>query len=159
MNSVAITLLLVLALAGFATLAWRKLSIVVALGSDPRWDRPFERLRAVLMNGFLQSRMVRREWKPGLMHAVIFLGFVTLLARKVELLVIGYDADFVYPGLAGGIFSTLKDAVEIAVLIAVVYALWRRLAQKPTRHERNREAILVLGLIAAIMVTDFAFDA
>jgi Fe-S oxidoreductase len=159
MSPIAITLLFVLALVGFAALAWRKLAIVVALSPDPRWDRPFERLRAVLVNGFLQSRMVRREWKPGLMHAVIFLGFVTLLARKVELLAIGYDADFVYPGLAGGAFATLKDAVEIAVLIAVGYAFWRRFAQKPARLERNREALLILALIAAIMITDFAFDA
>ena len=159
MNPVAITLLFALALTGFAALAWRKLAIVVALSPDPRWDRPLERLRAVLVNGFLQSRMVRREWKPGLMHAVIFLGFVTLLARKVELLAIGYDAGFVYPGLAGGAFATLKDAVEIAVLVAVGYAFWRRLGQKPWRLERNREALLILGLIAAIMITDFAFDA
>jgi Fe-S oxidoreductase len=103
--------------------------------------------------------MVRREWKPGLMHAVIFLGFVTLLARKVELLAIGYDAGFVYPGIAGGAFATLKDLVELAVLAAVGYALWRRLGQKPLRLERNREAILILSLIAVIMVTDLAFDA
>jgi len=159
MNPIAITLLFVLALAGFAALAWRKLAIVIALSPEPRWDRPLARLSAVLVNGFLQSRMVRCEWKPGLMHAVIFLGFVALLARKVELLAVGYDAGFVYPGLAGGAFATLKDVVEIAVLIAVGYAFWRRLGGKPARLERNREALLILGLIAAIMVTDFAFDA
>ena len=159
MSPIAITLLLALALAGFAALAWRKLSIVVRLSPEPRWDRPLERLRTVMVNGFLQSRMVRREWRPGLMHAAIFLGFVTLLARKVELLFIGYDARFVYPGLAGGAFAALKDGVELAVLVAVGYALWRRLGRKPARLERNREALLVLGLIATIMITDFAFDA
>jgi hypothetical protein len=65
------------------------------------------------------------------MHAVIFLGFMTLLVRKIQLLAIGYDEAFVYPGLAGGLFATFKDGVEIAVLCAVGYALWRRLAQKP----------------------------
>ena len=70
----------------------------------------------------------------------------------------GYDDTFVYPGLAGGLFATFKDCVEIAVLCAVGYALWRRLVQKPARLERNREALVILSLIAAIMVTDFAFD-
>jgi Fe-S oxidoreductase len=158
-NPIAITVLLAAALAGFAALAWRKLAIVVDLAPESRWDHPLARLRAVLVNGFLQSRMVRREWKPGLMHAVIFLGFVTLLARKVELLVIGFEARFVYPGLAGGAFATLKDVIELAVLAAVAYALWRRLARKPLRLERNREALVILGLIGAIMITDFAFDA
>ena len=92
------------------------------------------------------------------MHAVIFLGFMALLVRKVQLLVIGYDESFVYPGLAGGMFASFKDLVELAVLSAVGYALWRRLVQKPARLERNREALVILSLIAAIMVTDFMFD-
>ena len=71
---------------------------------------------------------------------------------------IGYDETFVYPGLAGGMFASLKDLVELAVLSAVGYALWRRLVQKPARLERNREALVILSLIAAIMVTDFLFD-
>jgi Fe-S oxidoreductase len=157
-NPIAITLLLAVAFAGFGALAWRKLAIVVKLAPEARWDHPLARFHSVLVNGFLQSRMVAGEWKPGLMHAVIFLGFMTLLVRKVQLLVIGYDETFVYPGLAGGIFASLKDLVELAVLSAVGYALWRRLVQKPARLERNREALVILSLIAAIMVTDFLFD-
>jgi len=48
--------------------------------------------------------------------------------------------------------------IEIAVVVAVAYAFWRRLVQKPARLERNREALVILSLIAAIMVTDFLFD-
>ena len=158
MSPIAITLLLTAAFAGFAALAWRKLAIVVKLAPEVRWEHPARRLRTVLIDGFLQSRMVRGEWKPGLMHAVIFLGFTTLLVRKLQLLVIGYDETFVYPGIAGGAFATFKDVIELAVLVAVGYALWRRLVQKPARLERNREALSILALIAAIMITDFAFD-
>jgi Fe-S oxidoreductase len=112
----------------------------------------------VLVNGFLQSRMVRGEWKPGLMHAVIFLGFVALLARKLQLFAIGYDEAVSLPGLAGGLFAAFKDAVEAAVLVACGYALYRRFVLKPPRLERNREALLVLTLIIVIMLSDFAFD-
>ena len=133
MNPIAITLLLAVAFAAFATLAWRKLGIVAKLAPEMRWDHPLERLHGVLVNGFLQSRMVAREWKPGVMHAVIFLGFMTLLVRKMQLLVIGYDESFVYPGLAGGVFATFKDLVELAVIAAVGYALWRRF----WRHARE----------------------
>ena len=159
MGSTAITLLLITAVAAFAALAWRKISIVVALGPEVRWDRPLARLRTVAVNGFMQSRMVRREWKPGLMHAVIFTGFVTLLVRKIELLAIGYHEHFGYRGSFGDAFAFFKDLVELAVLAAVSYALWRRYVQKPVRLERNREALAILSLIAAIMITDLAFDA
>ena len=112
----------------------------------------------MLVNGFLQSRMVRLEWKAGLMHAVIFLGFMSLLLRKLQLIAMGYDESVTVPGLAGGLFAAFKDVIELAVLAACGYALYRRFVLKPRRLERNREAVLILSLIIAIMVTDIAFD-
>ena len=158
MSPVGITLLMLAGLAGFLWFASRKLVLVSRLQPEVRWDHPAERLRSVLVNGFLQQRMIRREWKAGLMHAVIFLGFMALLLRKVQLLVIGFHEPFVYPGLFGGLFASLKDLVELAVLVAVGYAFWRRYVVKPARLEPNREAVLVLSLITVIMVTDFLYD-
>jgi len=158
MGPAAITVLLLLAMTGFLALAWRKLRIVVALQPENRRDAPLARLRTVAVNGFLQRRMVKREWRSGLMHAVIFVGFLSLLLRKLQLLAIGYAETASFPAWFGGPFAAFKDAIEIAVVAAVVYALHRRLFARPPRLEPNREAILVLGLILAIMVTDFAFD-
>lgn len=158
MGPVVISALLLAAFAGFAWLTWRKLQIVLALQPEVRWDHPVQRLKSVLANGLLQRRMLQREWRPGLMHAVIFIGFVSLLLRKLHLLAIGYSETASWPDAFGGPFAAFKDVVELAVLAAVGYAFHRRLVQRPARLERNREALLVLGLITAIMVTDFAFD-
>src|SRR5512141_2396472 len=150
MSPLGITLLMLVAFAAFGYLAARKLRIVANLAPEMRWDHPGARLMAVVTNGFLRSRMIRRDWKPGVMHAVIFLGFMSLLVRKVQLIVIGYYEPFVYPGLAGGAFAAAKDAVELAVLAALAYAYWRRYVTRPARLEPNREALLVLSLITAI---------
>jgi Fe-S oxidoreductase len=144
--------------AAFAALCSRKLRIVIALQPEPRWDTPSERLRSVLVNGFLQRRMVQREWRPGLMHAVIFLGFMSLLLRKLQLIAIGYHEAASFPEGFGGPFAAFKDVIEVAVVLAVLYAFYRRFVMHPPRLEPNREAILVLSLIFAIMVTDMAFD-
>lgn len=158
MSPLGISLLMALAFAGFGWGVWRKLAIVAALQPAVRWDAPAQRLKSVLLNGVLQQRMVQREWKPGVMHAVIFLGFMSLLLRKLQLITIGYSETFAFPPGFGGPFSAFKDAVELAVTAAVLYGFWRRFVLKPARLEPNREAILVLGLILAIMLTDFAFD-
>ncbi|MEO7117144.1 MAG: heterodisulfide reductase-related iron-sulfur binding cluster [Caldimonas sp.] len=158
MGPAGITLLMLLAFAGFALLAWRKIGIVLALQPEPRFDRPLQRLRSVVVDGLLQRRMVRREWRPGVMHAVIFVGFMSLLLRKLQLIAIGYRESASFPEAFGGPFAAFKDAIELAVVAAVLYALYRRLVSHPPRLERNREAVLVLALILAIMVTDFAFD-
>ncbi len=158
MSPGGISLLMLVAFAAFAWLVWRKLQIVLALQPELRWDRPWQRLRSVLVNGLLQRRMVQHEWRPGLMHAVIFLGFMSLLLRKLQLIAIGYQETFVFPDAFGGPFAAFKDAIEVAVTLAVLYALYRRFVSRPARLERNREALLVLALILAIMITDFAFD-
>jgi len=56
----------------------------------------------------------------------------------VQLIAIGYDASFVYPGLAGGLFATFKDAVEVVVLLAVGYGFWR--ASSRSRGGSSRTA-------------------
>ena len=149
---------MLLAFAGFGWLAWRKLAIVVALQPEARLDQPWQRLRSVLVNGLLQNRMVRREWRPGLMHAVLFLGFMSLLLRKLQLIAIGYRESASFPDAFGGPFAAFKDAIELAVVAAVLYAFYRRFVLRPPRLAPNREALLVLTLILAIMVTDFLFD-
>lgn len=159
MSPLGITVLFVAAFAAFGVLAARKLVLVTHLQPDVRWNEVGARLRSVLSNGLLQRRMIQREWRPGVMHATIFVGFLVLLVRKVQLLVIGYDASYAPTGALGGAFATLKDFVELAVLLAVAYALLRRLVTHPERLEPNREGVLVLTLIAIIMVTDYAFDA
>jgi len=166
MSPAGISLLLGVAFCAFGLLAWRKLQIVLALRPEVRWDHPWQRLRSVLVNGLLQRRMVEREWRPGLMHAVIFLGFMSLLLRKLQLIAIGYDETATFPDVLGSImtlgvlgpFATLKDTIELAVIAAVLYAFYRRFVARPARLEPNREAVLVLSLILTIMVTDFAFD-
>ena len=108
--------------------------------------------------GLFQSRMIERDFKAGIMHTVIFWGFCILLFRKLQLFTIGYSEFFVVPGLVGGMYASVKDLVELAVMIGVGYAFYRRFVIKPVRLEPNKEAILVLSLIMTIMVTDFLYD-
>ncbi len=151
------SLLMLLAFAGFAWLSWRKLQIVLALQPEPRWDHPWQRLSSVVVNGLLQSRMIAREWRPGLMHAAIFLGFMSLLLRKLQLLAIGYREYATFPEVLGP-FAGIKDLVELGVIVAVLYAFYRRFVSKPERLEPNGEAVLVLSLILTIMLTDILLD-
>src|SRR3982751_3516401 len=105
MGPAAISLLLLLASAGFVALAWRKLRIVLALQPEPRFDAPLARLKSVVVNGLLQRRLVRREWRPGVMHAVIFVGFMSLLLRKLQLIAIGFHESAAFAEAFGGPFA------------------------------------------------------
>ncbi|MGZ8255642.1 MAG: (Fe-S)-binding protein, partial [Burkholderiaceae bacterium] len=159
MSPVFISLLMAVGFAAFGLMAWRKLAIVAALAPEDRFDRLGERTMRLLKMGFGQSRLLTGDFRPGLMHAVIFVGFMTLLVRKLHLIVIGYWPEATIPGAFGAGYTAWKDFVELAVLAAVGFGFWRRFVHRPRRLEPNREALLVLGLITLIMLTDFGFDA
>lgn len=93
MSPLGISLLRLLAVAGFSLLAWRKLQIVMALQPQPRWDHPWQRLRSVLVNGLFQRRMVQREWKPGLILTIMLTDFAFEAFRFDKLMEATDEAD------------------------------------------------------------------
>ena len=59
--------------------------------------------------------MVRREWRPGVMHAVIFIGFLSLLLRKLQLNAIGFDENASFPQNASvPVISTITWVPTVA---------------------------------------------
>jgi nitrate reductase gamma subunit len=126
-----------------------------------RWDNLPARLRSLLVLGFGQKRLLYKRW-AGLMHVVIFAGFLVVSIRTVTLFGRGFDLDFHLPLLGGGLghlYAALKDTFAVLVIVAILYAVWRRLVVKPSRLHLSFEALLILMWIAALMVTDFLHDA
>ena len=159
MGPAAITLLMLVAFAGFGWLAWRKLAIVRALQPEARLDQPWQRLRSVSRQRPAAEPHGAPRVAAGIMHAVIFLGFMSLLLRKLQLIAIGYHESASFPNAFGGpsrrsrMRSSWPSSPRCCTRSTGASSL------RPPRLGRNREAVLVLSLILAIMVTDFAFDA
>ena len=159
MGALPFQLIVISSIAVFSFFLFRKLRILGHLQDAKRFDRIVERLKSVLFIGILQKKMIGGEKKPGVMHAFIFWGFMIILIRKIQLFVIAFDEFFVYPGLIGGLYATVKDLMSFAVILAVLYALYRRFIVKPKRLEASTEAVAILLLILTIMTTDFLYDA
>jgi len=102
----------------------------------------------------------------GVLHIVIFAGFVILSLRSITLVILGFSEGFVLPGLggaAGHIYGVLKDFAGSFVLVAVIIAMIRRGIFTPERYlvpprygnkGHTWEAVLVLLLIAGLMTCD-----
>ncbi|HEU4572213.1 MAG TPA: (Fe-S)-binding protein, partial [Candidatus Limnocylindrales bacterium] len=58
----------------------------------------------------------------------------------------------------GGVLWTLVSAVQnvvaVAVLVAIAYALFRRLVIRPARLTYSRDALIILGLIGGVVLTE-----
>ncbi|MFT3711498.1 MAG: (Fe-S)-binding protein [Archangium sp.] len=177
MNPILVSVFLFCGLSFFAVTMWGRMKSFRALGPVPgnRMDRRGERLMALLQFGFGQKRMVdREEFVPGLMHVLIFAAFLAVQARSGMLFVMGFSEGFAHvatnlndPWWAdhsvlksvyeGYLFA--KDLIAGVSVIAVAWFFWFRLVVHPARLTQSGEALLILGFIGGLMVTEFTFGA
>jgi Fe-S oxidoreductase len=144
----------------------KRMKILLAGKPDPRFDNIPIRLWKMILYGFLQWRQPR-YLVAGILHILLFAGFMILSLRSITLIGRGFVPEFDLPFLHGSIgrsYNTLKDIVELIVLIVCIIAIVRRGAFRPKRYRypdgkgHSKEAYIILGLVLALMVTDIIFE-
>jgi Fe-S oxidoreductase len=153
----------------FGYVLWKR-SVPLSLGlADPRFYRVPERLERTVKFWLIQWKQPRYRF-AGTLHIVIFAGFVALAIRSLSLIVQGIISDSVFPYFAGALgtaYGVVKDYTSTVVLVAVIVAAIRRVVFKPSRYaaapqdKRNHtvEALVVLGLVAVLMISESLFSA
>jgi len=154
---------LLLTVAAAGALAWslsRKWQLLTAGTGRVPLDRWGERIRGLLVFAIGQKRMFQ-EPLAGVMHALIFWGFLVFSVRSLSLIVEGLTRGWELPFLhtpVGSAYLFTKDVFIVLVLAGVAVAAWRRLVTRPARLELSADAWVILGLIATLMVTDALAD-
>jgi Fe-S oxidoreductase len=153
----------------FAYIIFKRLAPLLKAAPDNRFNRFGERIQSVLKIWLAQWRHPR-YMLAGVVHIFLFAGFLILGARSTQLVFIGFVDGFALPGFGGGFgyfYNIIKDYAATWVLIAVVVAAVRRGIIKPARYavppqygrDHTWEALLVLGLIATLVISESLFEA
>ncbi len=157
----------VLGLLCFAYVIAKRMVPLLRAERDFRWDNPLERTRRV-MKFWLGQWKHPRYRGAGILHIVIFAGFLVLAARAFSVLIVGVSPGFVMPGLSGRVgvlYDIITDYAASVVLLCMVIAIIRRLVFSPARYavpakfgrSHTSDAIFLLALIAVLMVADSLF--
>jgi len=102
-----------------------------------------------------QSKLLQR-FAPGLMHALIFWGFLVLLTTIVEVGGQVINPAFELPLIGRSRWLGLvQDVFAGGVLVGIGIALWIRLVQRPERFvgSHHADAYVILALIFLIIAT------
>ncbi len=156
-------------IACFLYIVARRLIPLAKAAPDPRFDRINLRIKNLFRYWLFQYKQPRYI-VAGVIHIVIFAGFLVLSIRSISLVIKGFYPDFVFPGLGGflgKVYSVLKTYFATFVFIACIVAVIRRVVFKPERYkvppkygkEHTFEAIFVLALIGSLMVFESLFEA
>jgi Fe-S oxidoreductase/nitrate reductase gamma subunit len=103
-----------------------------------------------------------RDPAAGIMHSLIYFGFLVLLA-VTTVLEINHQLPESMKFLHGGVYqaySAVGDAAGLALLVGVVWAIVRRYVQRPyrIRIKTKPEHAIILGTLLAIAVTGFGAE-
>ena len=147
----------ILGLACFAWIVAKRLEPLLTAQRDLRFDRPAARLAKVLRFWLAQWRHPRYRF-AGVLHILIFTGFLLLASRAFAVLSLGVSdrlAGFGSSGLYGAICAYASTVVLLAMGIAIV----RRLVFRPARYGRpTADPIFLLALIGLLMAADGVFE-
>ncbi len=158
----------IIGVAVFTYIIALRLAPLIKAAPDNRFDHIPQRIYNLLKIWLIQYRQPR-YMLAGVLHIMIFFGFLTLSIRSTSLVVIGLAPDFVLPGfggIVGDVYNILKDYAATMVLIACILAAYRRGILKPARyavpakygHDHTAEAVFVLGLISTLMISESLFE-
>jgi Fe-S oxidoreductase len=129
---------------------------IMRLGQPaPRFDELPQRVRQEAVVALGQRKILQRLG-PGLMHALIFWGFLVLFPTIIMAMIGTVDRGGSLPWLGSqGWFAFLVDLFALLVLLSVCAAFYIRKVQRPARFEGSHlgEADLILAWIAGIVTT------
>ncbi len=158
----------ILGVACFAYIVGRRLVPLFRAQSDFRFDRPWMRVRKVLKFWLGQWKHPRYK-TAGILHILIFSGFILLAIRAFSVLFAGKSESSTAesPGIIFHLYAVLTDYAATVVFLCMIFAIVRRLAFAPARYavpERygkahTADAVFLLSLIAILMVADSLFEA
>jgi Fe-S oxidoreductase len=158
---VVFLVLLLSAVALFARLMTARVRLLRNAQPIDRLDRWGERLKGVLTHFIGQRRILAPGYRlAGIMHALIFWGFLAVALNTVHFVLSGLFRRPVHlplfgpDDLLGPAYAVVRDVFEVEVLAMVASAAFRRVAIRPKRLTPSWDAALILSLIATLMLTD-----
>ena len=149
----------------FLYIAWRRLQPLMRGERDLRFDRPGLRLANVLKFWLGQWRHPRYKF-AGVLHILIFTGFI-LLATRAFSLILGFTDESSPTSDFEQIYAIVRQYATTVVFLCMVVAIVRRLVFRPARYAvphrygkgHTADAIFLLALIATLMLADSLYEA
>lgn len=126
----------------------------IKLGKKSEFDKDFKwRIRRIGKIVFGQSKLLKDK-KSGTIHVMMFYGFLLVQFGAIDMFVKGISPDNHLPfGPVYGAFTFFQELVTLMILVAVVWAFYRRYIEKIVRLKRGFKAGLVLIFIGTLMLS------
>ncbi|WP_066073715.1 (Fe-S)-binding protein [Neobacillus soli] len=126
----------------------------IKLGKKVDFDNNVkERLHKIWVNVFGQKKLLKDK-KSGAIHVMFFYGFILVQFGAIDFIIKGIKPGAHLPlGPLYSGFTFFQELVTLTILVAVIWAFYRRYVEKLVRLKRNFKSGLVLIFIGGLMVS------
>jgi Fe-S oxidoreductase len=152
-----INLVLFIAVAGYAfylfgSVVYRRY-MYVRLGKPADFSMDVKKaLDEVWINVFGQKKLLK-DAKSGIMHVVMFYGFIVIQFGAIDLFIKGLVPGKHLPVPAYPVFTLIQEITTFLVLLATLYAYYRRYIEKLPRLKRGLKSGLVIIFLTSLMAS------
>lgn len=140
---------------------WRLFRPLTRAAPENRFDQPLRRLWGVVTNVGGHTRLLQIRYS-GILHLMIFSGFVVLLTAVVQEFGKGLVPGFSLAVIGGNTWiALLQDIFEVLVVVGVAMAAYNRYVRRPDRFKgsNERDATVILLLILCVVASLLLHDA
>ncbi|MDZ5471774.1 heterodisulfide reductase-related iron-sulfur binding cluster [Bacillus sp. 31A1R] len=126
----------------------------IKLGKKIEFDNNLkERWQKVWVNVFGQKKLLKDK-KSGIIHVMFFYGFILVQFGAIDFIIKGIKPETHLPlGPLYPAFTFFQEIVTLTILVAVIWAFYRRYVEKLVRLKRNFKSGLVLIFIGGLMLS------
>ncbi|OSX54636.1 (Fe-S)-binding protein [Anoxybacillus ayderensis] len=126
----------------------------IKLGKKVEFDgKVKERLQNIWVNVFGQKKLLKDK-KSGIIHVMFFYGFILVQFGAIDFIIKGLVPGAHLPlGPLYPAFTFFQEIVTLLILVAVLWAFYRRYIEKLVRLKRDFKAGLVLIFIGGLMLS------
>lgn len=126
----------------------------IKLGKKVEFDgKVKERLQNIWINVFGQKKLLKDK-KSGIIHIMFFYGFILVQFGAIDFIIKGLVPGAHLPlGPLYPAFTFFQEIVTLLILVAVLWAFYRRYIEKLVRLKRDLKAGLVLIFIGGLMLS------
>lgn len=153
-RAVILTLLIIAAVSWFGRNVMRLVKLIRQGRPENRMGDWGKRIQNLIEQVFLHKRLLDRK-AIGVSHLLFFYGFLIIQVCALEIFAKGYHWEFTYSYLGPlyPLIMFLQDIFCLGVIVAIVYAAYRRIVVKPKHVMLTLDAWKILGLISGVVIT------
>jgi len=153
-----LTLAIVLGLYGFIQPIVLRLRRIAQAAGPFRVDQVPRRIGRFFWEVVFQGKVIAQRPFAGLMHALVFWGFLTFIPVTLDHFAHGYGGSILGHGAFRTVLTTIVAVFAVGVIIGIIALTFRRFVLRPAALGAVKIESGIVGALIAILMVTYLFD-